>query len=596
MPFDGIVAHAVAEDLHRLLVGGRIGKIQQPNRETVFAQVRAGGENHRLLLCCAGHEARVQLTRSEDRDFPATPPMFCMLLRKHLTGGILRRITCPERERVVILEVETEDELGDRSLKKLVIEVMGRHSNIILLNRDDVILDAARHVDAEISRVREILPARHYEAPPAQEKLDPLAPDTAARVAVQLTTTDKKLSGMLLAQIRGFSPILCREVCHLAGLDEDRTATSLQPEERMRVTAVLETLRQRILSHDYAPCTITDPLSGRALDFHVLPLTAAGNPTLHATVGDAMDAFFGARDRRAKLANRRAELAKTVNNNLSKVQKKLTQQLSILSQNADFDRLRHFGELLTGNIHALSEGMEAAVVVDWLSETGATIRIPLDPNLTPQRNAQRYFRRYQKAKSACRYAESQLDGLRSESNYLESLLYGIENADNPGDFEEIREEMRSQGYLKAPVRKLGKGGRPKPVARGGNPAPAEPLEILSQDGFPILIGRNNRQNDRLTLKLARAEDLWFHIKHFSGSHVVIKTAGNPVPAATIEEAAAYAAWYSKARNSTKAEVDYTFIRHVKKPSGGKPGMVIYVQYQTVVIAPREPASNRRPTV
>ena len=588
MPFDGIVAHAVAEDLNRLLVGGRIGKIQQPNRETVYAQVRAGGENHRLLLSCAGHEARVQLTRSDERDFPATPPMFCMLLRKHLSGGILRRIYCPERERVVILEVETEDELGDRSLKKLVVEVMGRHSNLILLNRDDVILDAARHVDAEISRVREVLPARHYEAPPAQDKRDPLAPDTAVLVAAQLATTDKKLSSALLESIRGFSPILCREVCHLAQVDEDRSTASLRPEERERVAQVLGALRQRILAQDFSPCTITDPQTGRATDFHALPLSAAGAPTLHASLGDAMDAFFGARDRRARLANRRAELAKTVNNNLSKVQKRLTQQLATLSENKDFDRMRHFGELLTGNIHALQEGMETADVVDWLSETGATVRIPLDPNLSPQRNAQRYFRRYQKAKSACRYAESQLAGLRAEADYLESLLFSIENAVSPADFDEIREEMRSQGYLKAPVRKPGKGGRPKPAAKGGNPPPAEPLEIMSQDGFPILIGRNNRQNDRLTLKLARAEDLWFHIKHFSGSHVVVRTAGNPVPPSTIEEAAAYAAWYSKARNSTKAEVDYTAIRHVKKPSGGKPGMVIYVQYQTVVIAPREP--------
>ena len=590
MPFDGIVAHAVAEELNRQLVGGRIGKIQQPNRETVLMQIRAGGENLRLLASCAGAEARVQLTQTDERDNPASPPMFCMLLRKHLSGGILRKVSCPDCERVLVFEVETEDELGDRSLKKLVVEVMGRHSNLILLNREDIILDAARHVDFEISRVREVLPAHPYFAPPAQDKLHPLDAETPQTVLTLLAGNEKKLSGALLEILRGFSPVLCREACHLAGLDGDRAANSLSEEEQTRLRNVLVTLQTRILTADLSPCTLRDPSTGKVLDFHVLPLTATGDWTLHKTSGEAMDAFFGERDRTARLAGKRAELSKTVHANLSKVQKRLSQQLDTLASNSDHDRQRHFGELLTSNIHVLSEGMDVAEVLDWNSPDGESIRIPLDPTLSPQRNAQRYFRRYQKAKAACRYAQSQLEGLRSESDYLESLLYAIENAVSPSDFQEIREEMVAQEYLKAPVRKLGKGGRPKPVVKSGNPAPAEPLEVLSTDGFPILIGRNNRQNDRITLKLSRADDLWFHIKSFSGSHVVIRTGGKPVPASTIEEAAAYAAWHSKARNTTKAEVDYTAIRHVKKPSGGKPGMVIYVQYQTVVVAPRAPVA------
>ena len=598
MPFDGIVAHAVALELNRTLTGGRIGKITQPTRETVLIGVRAGGENHRLLACCSGADARLQLTQEEAQENPASPPMFCMLLRKHISGGIIRRVLCPGFERILILEIETEDELGDRSLKKLVVEVMGRHSNIILLNRDDVILDAARHVDEEISRVREILPARPYSLPPAQDKLDPSLPDMPEQVIRTVSASGRKLAGVLLETLRGFSPVLCREVCHQAGLDGDKAGTSCSPADLVQLSSVLSGYAARLAEGGFTPCTVTDPFKGRTADFHALPLTETGNPTIHPTLGAAMDAFFGERERSARLSARRAELARTVSNNLEKVQRRLAVQQATLDENAGFERLMRYGELLTSNIHALSEGMESATVSDWYSETGEMAVIPLDPSLSPQRNAQRYFRRYQKAKAACRYAESQFEGLNQEVSYLESLLYAIENAMLPSDFQEIREEMVSSGYLKPPAQKAGKGGKPKhpgkkPKAGGaaGNPPPADPLRIVSQDGFEIFIGRNNRQNDRLTLKMARAEDLWFHIKHFSGSHVVIRTAGKSVPDATVEEAAAYAAWYSKARQATKAEVDFTTIRNVRKPAGGKPGMVIYVNYKTANVAPKEPRTN-----
>ncbi len=588
MPFDGIVAHAIARELERMLLGGRIGKIQQPSRETLVMQIRAGGENHRLLLCCGGADARIHLTADDGAENPATPPMFCMLLRKHLGGGIIRSIQCPAFERILMLEIEVEDELGDRSLKKLVIEVMGRHSNIMLLNRDDIILDAARHVDIDISRVREVLPAHPYVLPPAQNKLDPSDCATPALAAANTALSEKKLTAALLEQVRGFSPILCREVCRMANVDEDRAGSGLTEEERLRLEKALSILREHLSEGVFAPCTVLDPISGRVLDYHAWTISATGRTKSYPLLGQALDAFHGERDKTSRLSAKRADLSKTVSLNLDHVQHRLAAQYDTLAENADFAKLQRYGELITANIYALREGMEIADVSDYYTEAGDMVSIPLDPFLSPQKNAQRYFRRFQKAKSACRYAESQLEGLTAEAAYLESLSYAIENAVEPAEFQEIREEMIAQAYLKPPARRLGKGGRAKPVGKTGNPPPAEPLQVVSQDGFEIFIGRNNRQNDRLTLKIARAEDIWFHIKHFSGSHVVIRTGGKPVPDRTLTEAAGYAAWFSKARQATKAEVDTTTIRNVRKPAGGKPGMVIYVHYQTITAVPAMP--------
>ena len=592
MPFDGIVAHAMALELERMLLGGRIGKIQQPARETIVMQIRAGGENHRLLLCCGGADARIHLTADEGAENPSAPPMFCMLLRKHLGGGIIRRIQCPAFERILMLEIEVEDELGDRSLKKLVIEVMGRHSNIMLLNRDDIILDAARHVDIDISRVREVLPAHPYVLPPAQNKLDPSGIGTPALAASNASGSEKKLASALLEQLRGFSPILCREVCRMANVDEDRAGSGLTDEERARLENALSILREQLSEGVFAPCTVLDPISGRVLDYHAWTIAATGSTKSYALLGQALDAFHGERDRNSRLSAKRADLLKTVSLNLDHVQRRLTAQQDTLAQQGDFAKLQRFGELITANIYALREGMESATVSDYYTENGDMISIPLDPFLSPQKNARRYFRRYQKAKSACRYAESQLEGLTAEAAYLGSLSYAIENAVESAEFQEIREEMIAQAYLKPPARRLGKGGRAKPAGKTGNPPPADPLRVVSQDGFEIFIGRNNRQNDRLTLKMARAEDIWFHIKHFSGSHVVIRTGGKPVPDRTLAEAAGYAAWFSKARQATKAEVDTTAIRNVRKPAGGKPGMVIYVNYQTITAIPAMPAASQ----
>ncbi len=603
MPFDGIVSHAIAEELHTLLVDGRIGKIQQPNRETIIIPVRAGGQNHRLLLSRSGSDARIHITSDYGADNPASPPMFCMLLRKHIGGGIIQKIVCPDLERIVMIDIETEDELGDRSVKKLVVEIMGRHSNIILLNKDDIILDSSKHVDIDMSRVREVLPAHPYISPPAQNKLSLKDSTTPQCVVDAVIASEKKTSGILLDTLRGFSPILCKQVCFLSNIDFDKAGHLLNDTEKKQLLTILNELHHKLKNNNFNPCTVLDLSTNRVKDYHCWPLTVSENLQTFETLSEALDYFYAERDIHARLAVKRADLSKIISLNLTRVQKRLQTQLDTLSINKDFQLLQKYGELITANIYALKEGITTATVLDYYSEDGTMIDINMDPMLAPQRNASLYFKKYQKAKTACKYAESQLESLQSEVSYLESLLYAIENAETAKDFQEIRDEIVAGEYINEQskkmlkYKKLGKMSKSAQNMRpnqkkksSGNPAPAEPLMVYSKDGFEIFVGRNNRQNDRLTLKMSKSEDLWFHIKHFSGSHVVIRTEGKPVPVSTIEEAASYAVWHSKAKQSAKAEVDYTQIKNVKKPSGGKPGMVIYVNYETLLASPVEPKS------
>lgn len=584
MPFDGIVAKAVTCELQTKLLGGRIGKIHQPERDTLVLQIRAGGANHKLLLSTNPAAARIHLT-DQSYENPDKAPMFCMLLRKHLTGGLIRSISSPGFERIVMIEIEAEDELGDRSIKKLVIEIMGRHSNLMLLNRNDIIHDAIRHIDASLSRVREVLPAHPYVLPPAQDKWFANDPSTPLLLTAMLPESGRKISGLLLDKLMGFSPILAREICFRAGIDDDKAANTLTNDEIDKLTKTLKWFQEElsaILIEGNTPSGFlaAEADSGKIVDYHIIPLTSLVATNQSLSICDAMNKFFGDRNIVSRHVQKQSTLLKIISQKLDKVEHMIGVQQQTLDENQRFEDWRIYGELLTAFMHTLSIGMTEALLPNYYSENAEPIAIPLDPTLTPQKNAQFWFRKYQKAKTAQAYANTRLIGLKEEGAWLESVRYAIEDADSDTLIAEIRAELIDQGYLK-PVADKRKRGEKRLPERA-----AEPLQVTSCDGFDILIGRNNRQNDRLTLKLARQNDLWFHIKHYSGSHVVIRTDGKAVPSTTIEEAAGYAAWYSKARQAGKTEVDYTEIRHVKKPSGGKPGMVIYVQYETVVIAPK----------
>lgn len=573
MPFDGVVAKAVADELNEKISGGRIFKIYQPEKYTLVLHIRSDNNNYKLLMNCSANSARIHLTEL-DLENPSSPPMFCMLLRKHLLGGIVSGVECPGYERIINLYVESSDELGDKSTKKLAIEVMGRHSNIILVNSSGKIIDAIKHVDQDINRIREIMPARTYILPPAQDKTVPSELDYDDFIR-SIVNEPGPVSRILLNKIKGFSPLLCREVCYRAGIDPDLPAKDTEQEKLMALAVVLKDLACSVESKKYTPSVVIDSNLEKAVDFHAVLLTQYGAFQEYDSISGAIDNFFRYSAIKEHIRSKSNDLIKIVKQNIERCEKKINIHVSTVDENSNMEELRLFGELITANIHMLRKGMTRCRLLNYYEPEETYVEIELDENLTPQQNAQRYFKKYNKAKSAYSYATEQLKIAKRELDYLENVLFNLEEAESAEEVEEIREELRDQGYIH------------KSNRRPGIPRKSSPLSFKSSDGYQIWIGRNNRQNDELSLKFAKPDDLWLHSKNIPGSHVIVRVPG-PAPEKTLLEAATLAAWFSKARNSSKVQVDYTRAKYVRKPSGAKPGMVVYVNYKTVIVDPVSP--------
>lgn len=572
MPFDGVVAKAVTDELNRNIVGGRIYKIYQPAKDTLLLYIRSTNRNLKLLLSSNANTARLHLTEIEYEN-PASPPMFCMLLRKHLVGGTITGIEFSDYERIIGLLVEADDELGDKSIKKLVIEIMGRHSNIILLNEGGKIIDAIKHVDQDINRVREIMPARTYILPPVQDKTVPSRLDVHGFI-LSIRYDERPLSKILLSAISGLSPVLCREICFRAGIEPDVGPKYLTD---FKIQALAETLKHMIEcweQENYTPCVVLDS-AGNPVDYHAVHLSQYGKVEAFTEISEAIDRFHKAREMKEQIRNKCADLIQLVKTNLDRCEKKIRIHVATLEENADLDKYRLYGELITANIYSLRKGMNHCSLLNYYAEEETYLEIPLDENRTPQENAQWYYKKFNKAKSAHAYASEQLKLSRRELNYLENVLFSLEEADSSESIEEIREELREQGYIH------------KTNIRRKNLPKSRPYEFISSEGYPIWVGRNNMQNDELTLKFAKPGDMWLHTKNLPGSHVIARIP-DPIPDKTLLEAASMAAWFSRARNASRVEVDYTRVKYVRKPSGAKPGMVIYVNYNTVIVDPVEP--------
>jgi predicted ribosome quality control (RQC) complex YloA/Tae2 family protein len=572
MPFDGVVAKAVADELNRNISGGRIYKVYQPEKDTLLLYIRSNNRNLKLLLSSNANKARVHLTEIEYEN-PASPPMFCMLLRKHLIGGAIAGIEFSDYERIIGLLVEADDELGDKSIKKLVIEIMGRHSNIILLNESGKIIDAIKHVDQDVNRIREIMPARTYTLPPSQNKAVPSRLDVQAFLQ-SVRNDERPSSKILLSAISGLSPVLCREICFRAGVEPDMGLKYLSGSAVQTLAGALKHLIECWEQEAYAPCVVLDG-AGKPVDYHAVSLTQYGKIEAFAGISEAIDRFHKTQEMKEHIRNKSADLIHLVKTNQERCEKKIRIHVATLEENAELDKYRLYGELITANIYNLKKGMSRCSLLNYYDSGETYLEITLDENRTPQENAQWYFKKYNKAKTAYAYASEQLKLSRRELNYLENVLYTLEEADSSESIEEIREELREQGY----IHKTNKRRKNMPKSR--------PYEFASSEGYPIWVGRNNMQNDELTLKFAKPGDMWLHTKNLPGSHVIARIP-DPIPDKSLLEAASMAAWFSKARNSTRVEVDYTRVKHVRKPSGAKPGMVIYVNYNTVIVDPAEP--------
>ena len=570
MAIDAICLQAVVEELRPQLLGLRADKVQQPARDQVVLLFRG----KRLLLNAGAGAPRLQLTEIL-RDNPAEPPMFCMLLRKHLSGARVAEITQPPLERLVRIEFDASDELGRAGKRSLVLEAMGRRSNLILLDEEGRVIDSLRRVDADMSAARQILPGLFYQPPASMGRL-PFLEETedgfAARFAA--APAEKTLDAFLLDQYFGLSPLMARELAFRAAGDVDTRVFQL--ENSSPLWRALAGFSVRVRENRFTPvCLFRD---GTPLDFACVPVSqyaGAAECRTYPSFSALLDAFYEARERHERTRQRGADLLRAASTARDRLRRKLALQEKEYAATQERDLLRIQGDLITANLYRMERG-QARLECENYYEDNAPASIPLDPLLTPQQNAAKYYKRYAKAKTAEKYLREQMDLARRDIHYLESVLAEIGQAETEQDFLDIRAELREAGFLK----KQGKGKKEKS-------RPAAPWEFRTSSGLRVQVGRNNRQNDKLTLKDADRRDIWLHTQKIHGSHVILRCAGRSPTEEDVAQAAMLAAWFSQARESGNVPVDYTEVRNVKKPAGGRPGMVVYTTYRTVNVTPEE---------
>ena len=576
MPLDALCLSGVVHELQNALSGAKIDKIYQPGRDEVVLALRAPAGNVKLLLSANPSHPRAHLTQIS-RENPDKPPMFCMLLRKHLSGARLLELLQPPMERVVDLRLEALDELGDRVERRLVLEAMGRRSNLILLDGEGRIMDCLRRVDSDMSARRQVLPGLFYRLPPAQEKLDPSSLDRAAlESALAAAPEESQADKWLLDTFGGLSPLICRELAFRAGGATDARLHQMGEGGRSRLLDELEGLLRSVQENSFTPVMLEK--EGHPSDFTFQPISQYG-PAVSCvpfpSFSALLDRFYEQRENQERVRQRGQDLIRSVTNARDRAARKIGLQEQELAATRDRERLRQFGDIITSNLHAMEKGMSRLTAADFYDPECPQIHIPLDPLLTPQQNAAKYYKEYNKAKTAESILTLQLEKGRRDLDYLNSVLEAIALAEGERDLQEIRQELTDTGYLRRPSKARDRGKR---VA-------SKPMEFRSSSGLRISVGKNNTQNDLLTTKQAFKSDLWFHTQKIHGSHVILWTEGGQPDLTSIQEAAQLAAWFSQGRESGKVAVDYTPVKYVKKPGGARPGMVVYTTYETAYVAP-----------
>jgi predicted ribosome quality control (RQC) complex YloA/Tae2 family protein len=563
---------AVRQELSAALDSGRIEKIYQPKKEELLIHVRQPGKRYRLLLSAHAANARIHLTGTF-KENPASPPLFCMVLRKHLEGGRIRSFNQPGLERVLLIKIEARDELGQPAEKHLICEIMGKHSNIILVDpATNTIIDGIRRYSHAVSRYREVLPGQPYLPPPAQGKLNPLtASEEDFRRAVLSSPLEDKLVNIIQRCFDGFSTVTSRKIIRRASLPENIVLDHCGEYELVRIWQTIRSVAETTAKGIFQPCLLLDR-HGIPSDFTAFscPSEASGNK-----MNDLLDYFFSTRECRENFNQEKHSLLNLLNREIKHLAQKLADYDQDLAETAGAERFQLFGELLTANLYRLNGNLPEATLENYHGPAGATVTIPLDGRLTPAENAQAYFKRHLKAKNARNALAGLTERAGAELSYLEGVKTSLELADNRPDLAEIKQELAEQGYIATGLKKK----KEEPVS--------QPLHFNSSDRFTILIGKNNRQNDRLTKKTAQEEDIWLHTKDIPGAHVIIRTEGLKVPASTIREAASLAAYFSRARQSQNVPVDYTLKKFVHKPAGARPGMVVYENQKTIFVTPDE---------
>ena len=575
MPIDAVFLESLRCELQEQLLACRVDKVQQPERDTILLSMRGPNGGGKLLLTASPNHPRIQLT-SLSFENPAQPPMFCMLLRKHLTGGRLVSISQPPLERLVELTFDCIDEMGTPCQKKLILEIMGRNSNLILTGADGRILDCLRRVDFEMSEQRQVLPGLYYHLPPTQGKRSPWdASEEELRALLCAQKTQKMADSFLLETFGGLSPLLCRELAYAVFGQVDLDLSQLTDAQREDAAGKLFAALDRLHTGKRTPVILVR--DERPWDFTCVPIRQyegliAQEP--QPSFSALLDTFYAKRDSLERMRQKTQALRKTLTNLHNRTARKLANQQKELEATFDREHLRRLGDIVTANLHVISRGQARLTAVDFYDPEMKEIDIPLNPAISPQQNAAKFYKDYQKAETAEKVLTEQIAKGEAELSYLASVLDELSRVESERDMQDIRQELTEGGYL----RETGQKKKMKLPA-------SKPMVFRSSDGFEILVGRNNRQNDLLTCKLAQKQDIWLHTQKIHGSHVIIACAPETPPDRTVTEAMQLAAYFSQAREGQNVPVDYTRVKNVKKPAGAKPGMVIYDHYSTAVVTP-----------
>lgn len=566
MAFDGIFLRHMKDELSKVLIGSKINKIYQPNKEEIVLLFRTRNDQIKLLICVRADSCRINITNQEIEN-PKVPPMLCMLFRKKLTGAKLIAIEQDELERIVVLKFEAIDSLGDKIKLNLIVELMGKYSNAILTDENNIIIDSLKRVDDQMSSVRIILPGIKYEAPPKQDKLCVINCDSD--IIENIINQKDNISKSLMRIVQGISPVVAREIEYILENTNDSNCDNVIKEQILN------------LAYNAKYCNGTPNIvidnNGKPIEFSFMPIHQyenLANCLKCNSFSELLDEFFLKRDNINRMKTRSHDISKNLSNIRDRLIKKLKIQKQELTNSVDRNKYKQYADIINANLYCINKGM-SFVSLENFYDSMNPVDIKLDPLLTPSQNAQLYYKKYRKAYNAEKALKLQIEKAQIELTYIESVIEALDRAANNEEIDEIKNELFEQGYIK-----ISRGKRNKLIKPSFNP-----IEFVTSEGFKVLVGRNNKQNDILTLKKTSKNDIWFHTKNIPGSHTVLITDGRQPNQASIIEAATIAVQHSKAKDSSNVPVDYTIIKNVSKPQGAKPGMVIYVKYKTIYVTP-----------
>ncbi len=577
MALDGIFLHHICNEIKSTVLGARVDKIFQPNREELVFLLRGYNGAYKLLLSVRSNSPRIHFTDNAPEN-PPSPPMLCMLLRKKLSGARIANVYQHDLERMITIDFDAINELGDEVRLSVVTEIMGKYSNVILLDENKNIIDALKRVDPSITTQRLILPGLKYELPPQQDKLCLLNTEAEAVVERIINGKSMPLSKAILSNVQGVSPIVCRELEHLTGRGDELISDCLSPSQKERFKFFMRELAQTAGDCSGKPYSVSDSTK-KPFDYSFMNITQYGGMSIvkeYESFSKMLDLFYLEKDGIERMRAKSQDLLKTLTNTYDRLNRKINTQKMELEKCADRETLRRCGDLLQANLYRIERGAESVTVENFYDENMEKVTIKLNPAITPAQNAQKYYKDYNKAKNAEGILTVQIEKAKTELEYIDTVFDCLSRAATENELNEIRTELIEQGYLKS------RGLRKK--VQGV----VKPLEFFSPAGMKILVGKNNRQNDNLTLRTASNNDIWFHTKNIPGSHTILITDGKTPDDESILTAARLAAYHSKAKNSSQVPVDYTQVRYVSKPQGAKPGMVIYVNNKTLFVTPMLP--------